>query len=222
MPGKRCAKDIIMRIRQRCLSKIKTQALVFNKAEELGQVKTQTSVVNVAAEKVKNLRVLLIKIIRAIRKESHYGNEVTGTRQQMTDSFKDILHLLMTAKDSEDHDQLKVILKEAKTIADREVFVDSTGFAALSLKEVRVTGTQAHTPVPISTGQARVGSLLQTATWGMFSYFSTDPKNAFEYRDALFEQGIESGFCKCAAAEDTESQALSKEFSNTVSEFLAP
>lgn len=69
------------------------------------------NLLNIGKEQVTRLRMTLLKVIETIKKNDSWFNSVARLRQLKTNSFKDILHLLITVETKEDAEKLQQLLQ---------------------------------------------------------------------------------------------------------------
>lgn len=80
-----------------------------------------------APEAVTNLRCAAMEVRQAVKKQCHLGHDITGTRWQYTNSFKDILHTLNRACTEADREKLLYLLQEAHKVTTKASYTDTVG-----------------------------------------------------------------------------------------------
>lgn len=156
-----------------------------------------SKVFKVRPEQVTKMRLALISIIKKIKKEDSLFNELIGFRQLRTDSFKDILTALTTAKTEEDASRLKKMLdwqdlesgRLAKTVLKPRATEQEGDVQPVKKEKFIPTSKQARTVWKDPTHAVR-------KHYGMFSYF-TDPKAKYCYLAADFAKRSEEGLQIC-------------------------
>lgn len=73
--------------------------------------KKVADLLKIGQEKVTRLRMAVLKVIENIKKNDSWFNSVARLRQLKTNSFKDILHLLITVETKEDAEKLQQLLQ---------------------------------------------------------------------------------------------------------------
>jgi hypothetical protein len=147
---------------------------------------------NVTAQEVQTLRVVCMKGAAGVRKRCHAGHGLTGTDAQLKNSFKDIFHLLIQAKDSKDTEvkaNLTTLLTTSNELFDNRDFLDTVGMT----ENIRGEYLQAKAVIPPSF----------------------DPK----VRLSLHKQGMEAAFFKLESKHDQYAQ-VPLEFKKAIAPFL--
>lgn len=151
----------------------------------------------IGQEKVTHLRMALLKVIETIKKNDSWFNSVARLRQLKTNSFKDILHLLITVETKEDAEKLQQLLR----------FGDSANFDE-QLHEHRVetdkkVNLEMHNvPVSWNSEYLKTRSPYTYLSWsitkryGLTSYY-TDTEAYFMYNLTSHVKGRVSGLQLC-------------------------
>jgi hypothetical protein len=170
-----------------------------NDEETLAKDAKLAKLFNVEKNKVTDLRNILMEIIKTIKKEDSLYQDIMGFRQMKTSSFKDILHVLLTAKNSEDIKNLKKLL-EWQTDEGRDNHICGN--------------FEENTPI-----QNKASWFYQSVS-SRYGYFSllTNPEAKYRYNVGMFYQGAQSGFDVCRA----KRPELPEQFDKIAKAFTSP
>lgn len=162
-------------------------------------------------------------VLETIKKSTNFLNSLTGSRQDISDSFKDLRHLLYTAKDDSAKAQLAELLNRSLRVADQPMHFDSTGFGGeaglrIRLKEYKnLTNYDWRVKNNYNPGHAaldddqkqyeqlqRIISKVDRSHETFSSLFNENYKVRFEHYMLRYERGFEAGLSMCEKFDKTK------------------
>lgn len=165
--------------------------------------RAQALKLHVPPETVKNTRAAIMHSIEAIKDNSHYGTKVTGTRQQMTNSYKDMLHLLMLGNSDAEFRNMRELMQEAILIAEQPLHYDVLQFSSVyntfrceyldwKREESPLSQQEQDEFVHRDQLQAQINSM----NGNMRNLLTRNHESRYQFRHTLFKLGVEGGIAR--------------------------